>query len=322
MKVVIIGTGFGEVSMAPVYQRLGFETQVISPRDSEAIKIACAGDVDLVSVHSPPFMHLDHVSWALDHQRNVLCDKPFGRNASEARAMRDRAKDLGVLHFLNFEFRCNPVRAKVKALVDEMAIGRLEHASWSVFGAGLRKQPYRWLYDRNLAGGWVGAMGSHSFDTLRWLFDSDIVECSGVCRTETRSRPDKAGVQQPVTTEDAFSAWLKMADGRTANVDTAWSASLFVPQRLLLMGSEGVIEMINDIKIIVRHQDRPEEVFEFPPLAAGGDPHESGLNPWLAQVTEALRTQRQIAPSFDDGVAAAEVMDKIRGHDNLLSAGS
>ena len=39
-NVAIIGTGFGERSMAPIYQRVGFETQVISPRDTDAIKSA------------------------------------------------------------------------------------------------------------------------------------------------------------------------------------------------------------------------------------------------------------------------------------------
>ena len=107
MRVAVIGTGFGKHAAAPAYETLGFDVEVVSPRDDSAVQKAIASDVDLVSVHSPPFMHLDHVTAAIDHGHAVLCDKPFGRNAAEAEAMRDRARDAGVLGFLNFEFRFN-----------------------------------------------------------------------------------------------------------------------------------------------------------------------------------------------------------------------
>ena len=92
MKVAVIGTGFGKHAAAPAYESLGFDVEVISPRDDSAVQKAMAYDVDLVSVHSPPFMHVDHVTAAIDHGRAVLCDKPFGRSAAEAEAMRDHAR--------------------------------------------------------------------------------------------------------------------------------------------------------------------------------------------------------------------------------------
>ncbi len=93
MKVSAIGTGFGKHAAAPAYQSLGLEVEVISPRDEAAVKSAMASDVDLISVHSPPFMHLDHVTAAIDHGHAVLCDKPFGRNTAEAEAMRERVRE-------------------------------------------------------------------------------------------------------------------------------------------------------------------------------------------------------------------------------------
>ena len=45
---------------------------------------------------------------AVEAGKDVLCDKPFGKNGAEAREMRDAAKAAGVLHFLNFEFRQQP----------------------------------------------------------------------------------------------------------------------------------------------------------------------------------------------------------------------
>ena len=38
MKVVIIGTGFGRYAMAPVYTKHGFDVELVSPREPEAIE--------------------------------------------------------------------------------------------------------------------------------------------------------------------------------------------------------------------------------------------------------------------------------------------
>ena len=123
MKVIIIGAGFGKYAVAPVYEKLGFDTEVVTPRDSEAVNKALESKADLVSIHSPPFMHHDHVMKAIDNGHAVLCDKPFGLNADQARAMRDRAKQAGVLNFTNLEMRHKPVRAKILELVRE-GVGR------------------------------------------------------------------------------------------------------------------------------------------------------------------------------------------------------
>jgi predicted dehydrogenase len=237
MKVVIIGAGFGQYAMAPVYRKLGFEVAVVSPRDPAQVERALAADADLVSVHSPPFMHHDHVMAALDRGRAVLCDKPFGRNAAEARAMRDRARAAGVLSFVNFETRWKPQRAKIKQLVDAGAIGAPRHLNWTFFSNGFRDGPHGWVNERELGGGWIGAYASHCIDMTRWLFGSEVARCGGVARIEIPMRRDRNGVPREATAEDAYSAWFVMENGCTAAQDTAYCAAVPMPMRLILMGS-------------------------------------------------------------------------------------
>jgi hypothetical protein len=50
-----------------------------------------------------------------------------------------------------------------------------------------------------------------------------------------------------------------------------------------------------------------------------GDVHEPLLTPWLEMVKEALAAGRQISPSFDDGVAVADVVEKLKA--NLIPGG-
>lgn len=314
MNVVVVGTGFGGRVVAGAYRDADCAVEVVSPRDAEAVSRAVAAGADLVSVHSPPFLHHTHVMAALDRGCAVLCDKPFGRDAAEARSMRDRAREDKALNFLNFEFRRFPARLKARSLVRDDAIGTPQHVSWLFVGNGLRPQLHRWLFDRELAGGWIGAWGSHCIDTLRWLLDSEVATCSAVLRTDTGSRPDAQGVEHRSTAEDAFSAWFTMENGCTASVDTAYSAPVALPQTVHVLGSDGAIEIHNDSTVLLRRPREAPETFLF--SLGAGDPHLPGLGPWLAEVAQAVGSGVQLSPSFDDGLAVANVMEQMRARSN------
>lgn len=302
MKVAVIGTGFGKHAAAPAYAAVGFDVEVVSPRDDAAVKAALASDADLISVHSPPFMHLEHVTAAIEHGHAVLCDKPFGRSADEAELMRDRAGHAGVLHFLNFEFRFNESWARLKELVDGGAIGTPKHLHWSFFGSGLRGRNLGWINDRELGGGWIGAYGSHLIDFTRWLFGSEITDCGGITRID--GSPDRA------TAEDAYTAWFSMANGCTAAHDTAFAAAVTSPPSVTLLGSDGTIELAADTTLVVRRHGADPETVEFAPPPRRSPP--PALSVFFGRVADALRTGTRIAPSFDDGLAAARIMDQLR----------
>ena len=111
VRVGVIGTGFGASTVAPAFEAADDCTvvEVVTPRDEAAVAALCArNDVDLVSVHSPPFLHLAHVRRAIDAGHAVLCDKPFGLDADEAAVMTDLAKEAGIVNLLNFERRFDP----------------------------------------------------------------------------------------------------------------------------------------------------------------------------------------------------------------------
>lgn len=302
MRVVVIGTGFGKHAAAPAYQSVGFDVEVVSPRDAAAVKTALAAEVDLVSVHSPPFLHLEHVMGAIEHGHAVLCDKPFGRNADEAIIMRDKAQQAGVANFLNFESRFNESWAMLKKLSETGTIGTPTHLSWNFFGSGLRGRKLGWINDRELGGGWIGAYGSHLIDFTRWLFDSDIIDCGGVTHT---------GIPG-ATAEDGYSAWFRMANGATATHDTGFAAAVASPPRVTLMGSAGTIELTADTTLVVRRPKQDDETTAFDPPPRRTPP--PALTTYFAEVAEALRTGASFAPSFDDGVAAARAMDQLKAN--------
>jgi len=312
MKVVIIGTGFGENTAAPAWRAAGCEVQIVSPRDIAGVRAAVEAPCDIVSIHSPPFMHLEHVRLATANRRHVFCDKPFGRNATEAREMLALAEDAGVLHFLNFEFRRAPVRVKLKALLDAGEIGDPVHVSWAMHTSGGRARRHGWLFDKELGGGWIGAFGSHVIDALHWLF-GEVAEAAAKTRTEVKERRDRekgAELMHACTAEDAFAAWLRMKSGVTVAFDTAFAASINAPERIIIFGTQGALQIDNGRELTLLKPGRPPERFDF--RTEETDPHKPGIDIWIGQVCEAIAQGRPLTPDFRDGLASAEVMDKLR----------
>ena len=319
VRMGVIGTGFGARVIAPVFGATpGCEVvEVVSARDDAGVASLCdRDDLDLVSVHSPPFLHPVHVRRALANEHAVLCDKPFGVSAQDAATLVGAAEAADCLHLVNFEFRYDPMRALLRDLVRDGAIGRPEHVSWTHLSSGsvVPLRPYGWLFDRASGGGWVGAWGSHVVDSLRWIF-GEVVAARGACRTVVRERPDREGELHTCDAEDAFSAWMTLVGDRgdvTVSIDSSFVAAANLAPRVLVAGDEGVLECVADSKIVVRRLDGSREEHERPVI--GGDPHLTPMRRWAEVVRDAVEQgiAPPGAPTFVDGLACARVLDAIR----------
>ena len=312
VRVGVIGRGFGGRVVAPAFRAIGGceVVDVVSPRDEVAVAALCARtDVDLVSVHSPPFLHLDHVRRAVEAGHDVLCDKPFGRNAVQAAEMRDLAEAAGVLHFLNFENRYDAARHCVRAAIADGAIGEPEHVAFTMLMSISRSplRPYGWLFDAEAGGGWLRAMGSHLVDFTRWTF-GEIVEVGGQLRTAVTERPDAEGNLHRCTAEDGFVLTLRSERGVGVVMNSSSAASLNVPLSTLVVGSQGILEAVAD-RVVLRTPDGDRDVFEAEPAT---NPLLAAMQRYAEVVRDAVHDRHlpQDAPTFDDGLACALVMDR------------
>ncbi len=317
MRVGVIGTGFGARVVAPVFAETpGCEVvYVVSARDDAGVAALCErADVDLVSVHSPPFLHAMHVRRAIVAGHAVLCEKPFGLDAREAETLLAAAEAADVLHLCNFEFRFDPMRRQLAALVADGAVGAVEHVSWVHHSAGSRLPLRRhgWLFDRASGGGWVGAWGSHTIDALTALL-GPVRDVHAVLRTTITERPDADGVLRPCDAEDGFTAWLDFEGGASAAIDSTFAAAVSMAPRIVVTGSEGIVECVADARIVVRRADGTREQHDRP--AVTGDPHLEPMRRYAEVVRDCVEEGVALpgAPTFVDGLACAQVLDALRG---------
>jgi predicted dehydrogenase len=318
MKVVVIGTGFGARVVAPAFAAAdGCEVvEVVSPRDDDAIATVTArADVDLVSVHSPPFLHAAHVRTAIGNGKAVLCDKPFALNAAEAAALEREAAAAGVIALCNFEFRLHPVRRLLRELIRTDALGVVEHVQWTHLSAGSRVplRRYGWLFDRERGGGWIGAWGSHAVDTIRWCF-GEISAVDARSRIDVAARPDEHGTLHDCTAEDGIIATLGLETGATVSIDSTFAASAPVPPRLTVLGADAVCEVLADERIAVRRSDGTREDLTPSRRRSGTDRHDDPMRRF-AEVVRDVVTSGEVrpgVPTFADGRACDVVLDRLR----------
>jgi predicted dehydrogenase len=314
VRVGVIGTGFGAGVVAPAFRAAPDcdVVEVVTPRDDAAVSALCArADVDLISVHSPPFLHLEHVRRAIDAGHAVLCDKPFGRNAEESASMVKLAEDAGVVSVLNFERRYDPLRQRLRALIQEGAIGKPDHFQYSRFLTTPQRMRYGWLNSKELGGGWLGGQGSHLIDACRWLFGEEIDQGVAVMRVLFPERADADGKMHRCDAEDAFVASLRTTGGITAVIDCALESAVNTPEHTVVFGSEGVLE-ITDSGVERRLADGSVELFEVD--MKGKSPLIYSMEHWASMVCDAVRSGvvEPGSPTFADGLACAKVMDQMR----------
>ena len=319
MRVAVIGTGFGSRVVAPAYRATeGCEVlEVVSARDAHAVQAAVQRtDVDLVSVHSPPYLHAAHVRAALGARKAVLCDKPFALDAAEAAALAAEASDAGVVALCNFEFRYAPARIRLREMVRAGEVGRVEHIQSIHISSGSRVPLRRWgwLFDRALGGGWIGAWASHAVDQLRHCFSTEVVHTDALLRIDVPERPDEHGVPHHCTAEDGLTAALVLANGATVSIDSTFAATVDAAPRFTVFGSEAAVDVVNDERIVIRRAGADAETIDLSRVDAAPDRHREPMRRFAAVVRDAVRcgAAPDHAPTFADGHACDVALDRLR----------
>ena len=318
MRIAVVGTGFGRRVVAPVFAATdGCEVvDVVSARDDDAVRAAVARpDVDLVSVHAPPFLHAPHVRAALAAGKAVLCDKPFALDADEAASLAADARAVGVVALCNFEFRYEPARALLREMVHDGTLGAVQHVQIVHVSAGSRVplRPWGWLFDRQLGGGWIGAWGSHAIDSLRYVFATEVADVQARLRIDVPERPDVSGELHQCTAEDGLSASLVLANGATVAIDSSFAAVANLVRRFTVFGTNAVVEIVGDDRIVVRRPDAEAETTHLDGDTAA-DRHLAPMRRFAEVVRDAVESGEVPghAPTFDDGVACDDVLDQLR----------
>jgi predicted dehydrogenase len=199
----------------------GYESHVTDWRDLVARK-----DIDLIDIASPNDTHRDIAVAAAAAGKMVMCEKPLGRTAAEAKEMTDAVEKAGVPNTVWYNYRRVPAVTMIKQLIDEQKLGRIFHyrakflQDWTISkelpqgGEGL------WRLDVSVAGsGVTGDLLAHNIDTALWL-NGPIAEVTAMTETFIKERTHNlTGKVEPVGIDDASAFLARFANGSLATFE-------------------------------------------------------------------------------------------------------
>jgi len=137
-------------------------------------------DIDVVSVCTPDFTHVELAVRALEAGKHVLVEKPMALKLEDCDAIIKAAKKNGRMLSVNHCLRVSPLFTKVKELTEDGTIGNIAGIAIYHWRGTFLIKPGRWIQWRRYAGSMTLEEMCHSIDLARWLVgDVSEVYASG-----------------------------------------------------------------------------------------------------------------------------------------------
>lgn len=156
----------------PARARAYADTHGIAHVAADYATLIARDDVDLVYNGLPPAGHAEWTIAALQAGKPVLCEKPFARNAAEARAMVAAAAAAGLPLIEAFHYRFHNVTRRAETLVRSGLLGRITEAR-ALFQVKIPRDrdDLRWRADQG--GGGLMDLGCYPLHILRTLIGEE-----------------------------------------------------------------------------------------------------------------------------------------------------
>ncbi len=188
-------------------------------------------DTDVVVVGLPNFLHEEAIDLAARAGKAVLCTKPLGRTAEEARRILEIVEKAGVFSGYLEDLCYTPKTLKASASVEAGAIGAV---TW-VRSRETHPGPHSaWFWDGRLTGG--GAiidLGCHCIEIIRTFVGKGNRPVEVLCHTDT--------LVHPITDEDNAVALIRFESGAIGQFEVSWTFRGGMDLRDEVAGTHGTI---------------------------------------------------------------------------------
>jgi len=279
------------------------------PKATDDLEEAITGaDTDVVVIGLPNQLHEKAVRIAADAGKAVLCTKPLGRNAREAKNILEAVEKAGVFHGYLEDLVYTPKHLKAVAAVKGGSLGRI---LW-VRSREAHPGPHSdWFWDKDMAGGGaVVDLGCHCIEIARNFIGKDDKPVEVVCWADTQVHP--------IDAEDSAIGLVRYASGAIGQFEVAWSFRGGMDLRDEVSGVEGTIwldhflrtglEMFTAVgpKGYVAEKAEGATGWIFP---VGDEISELGYADMFSDMFDALDSGGQPVETFYDGYVVNAVMD-------------
>ena len=221
-------------------------------------------DLDAVFVTSPTNQHAAHAVAAAQAGKHVLLQKPMALTLQDCDAIIAAVQRYGVKFSMCYQMRADPVNRKMKALLDEGAVGhvavvRRRHAIGALLSPSFAR-PGNWHIDPVQNMGMFMDDASHAADWFYWMLGRPSSVIAEIDNVVTNVAPDDNGV--------AVYRFANKELGILLNSST-------------MLAAEATTEIYGDKGVIVQNYgDGPSSALPRPPGASALKIYRAGADDW------------------------------------------
>jgi len=190
-------------------------------------------DVNTIVIGLPNNLHEEAVLTTAEAGKAVLCTKPLGRTAKEAKNMLEAVEKAGVFHGYLEDLVYTHKTLKALSSVKNGALGDI---LW-VRSRETHPGPHsNWFWTKELSGGGaIVDMGCHCIEIARNFIGKDIKPIEVMCWADTQVKPIEA--------EDHGIGLVKYENGAIGQFEVSWNFRGGMDLRDEVSGVEGTIRM-------------------------------------------------------------------------------
>jgi predicted dehydrogenase len=265
-------------------------------------------DTDVVVIALPNFQHLDAIERAAKAGKAVLCTKPLGRTAEEAKRMLEAVETAGVFAGYLEDLVYTPKTLKAIAAVEGGAIGDV---TW-VRSRETHPGPHSaWFWDGRLTGGGaIVDLGCHCIEIIRNFVGKGNRPIEVMCHTDT--------LVHPIADEDNAIALIRFESGAIGQFEVSWTFRGGMDLRDEVAGTHGTIWLNHFLRTgfemftagggggYVAEKAETTAGWLFP---VGDEASELGYVDMFSDMFRALEKDGMPRETFYDGYVVNAVMD-------------
>ena len=265
-------------------------------------------DTDTVVVGLPNDLHEHAIALCAQHGKAVLCTKPLGRNAAEAKRILDNVEGAGVFAGYLEDLVYTPKTLKA---IQAIRAGQIGKVTWSRSRETHPGPHSAWFWDAKKAGGGaIVDLGCHCIEITRSFVGKDNRPLEVVCWADT--------LVHPIEAEDNAIALIRFESGAIGQFEVSWTFRGGMDLRDEVAGTEGTVWTNHFLRTgfemfasgegggYVAEKAETASGWIFP---VGDEIAELGYVDMFADMFDAMDEGRQPMETFYDGYVVNAVMD-------------
>lgn len=347
--IAVVGTGFGQKIHIPGFQHhRRTEVVAVYNRDlgsakliadankipyafNKLEKIVSLPEVKVVSISTPPFLHYEMAKTVLEAGKHLLLEKPMNMSAEETKELYHLAAQKNLVAIADFEFRFVPAWQLLAEHLQQEYVGkkRLIKIDWLVTSRANPDRAWNWYSQKDKGGGALGAVASHTFDYINWLFGPVEKLCANLNCAITERPDPKTGELKPVDADDTGLLMLQLADGTPVQLSISsvtyqgrghW-VEIYGDRATLVLGSDNLKDYVHGFRLLAAPAGKSLTEIEIPQRLAFPEVFTDGrLAPFIRivdRLVASIDAGKSLVPSLKEGVYSQLLMDLThKSHDN------